>query len=402
MDDARIRDCASRGPARRIQQQYAAHARQEAANHERPFPGCLRRNSTLVSSFRVSAAGGMGKLTRRFLDPFQHHVNTTRRVGRGLRDPGSNPSAWWSLLFAAVLGLGSAVPAHAQTNLVVAFDKTDYRVVEGNSLTVTVTLSPAADRQVVIPIEVTPHTLAGVAAETADYTVTGLTGGNLTFAIGNASKTFVVTANQDTDLVIDDVNLDFGTLPAAVTSSRASDSYRAVVRILDDDFTKTGTAREDQPSNRFFTEVGVPKDPEGNEIIWWIDGPESRFFWVFPYTEHATHDFGFFLVRSGVVLDRAVKDRYEFFFYYSDGNETSGADPGCSPSTASACRADYRGTIVVNVTDAPEMGAALLRRAFPPLFMGVCARGRSLLGAPYGGTAFAPACFRAARAASPA
>ena len=49
-----------------------------------------------------------------------------------------------------------------------------------------------------------------------------------------------------------------------------------------------------------------------------------------------------------------------------------------------------------------ESGAALLRRAFPPLFMGVCAHGRSLLGAPYGGTAFAPACFRAARAASPA
>jgi hypothetical protein len=37
-----------------------------------------------------------------------------------------------------------------------------------------------------------------------------------------------------------------------------------------------------------------------------------------------------------------------------------------------------------------EKGAALLRRAFFSLFMGVCARGRSLLGAPYGGTAFAP------------
>ena len=49
-----------------------------------------------------------------------------------------------------------------------------------------------------------------------------------------------------------------------------------------------------------------------------------------------------------------------------------------------------------------ELGAALLRRVFPPLFMGVCAHGRSLLGAQYGGTAFAPACCRAARAAIPA
>ena len=37
-----------------------------------------------------------------------------------------------------------------------------------------------------------------------------------------------------------------------------------------------------------------------------------------------------------------------------------------------------------------RLGAALLRRAFSSLFMGVCARGHSLLGAPYGGTAFAP------------
>ena len=37
-----------------------------------------------------------------------------------------------------------------------------------------------------------------------------------------------------------------------------------------------------------------------------------------------------------------------------------------------------------------RLGAALLRRAFFSLFMGVCARGRFLLGAPYGGSAFAP------------
>ena len=80
--------------------------------------------------------------------------------------------AAWSVLFATVSILAFAVPAHAQvTPLVVGFDDTDYRVVEGESLTVTVTLTPAADRQVVIPIEATSYTLGGVGAEAGDYTV---------------------------------------------------------------------------------------------------------------------------------------------------------------------------------------------------------------------------------------
>ncbi|MCY4661994.1 MAG: tandem-95 repeat protein [Acidobacteria bacterium] len=258
-------------------------------------------------------------------------------------------------LAAGLFLLALAAQAHAQTALVVDFDDTDYRLVEGNSLTVTVTLTPVADREVVIPIEVTPYPNAAWAAETTDYTVSGLTGGNLAFAIGDASKTFVVTANHDDGLALEDVELDFGTLPDAVTSSRADETYRAVVRILDDDFSKTDTAREDQPSDRYFTFIAVPKDPEGDELIWWIEGPESQFFSVFTFTDHATHDFGLFVVRPGVVLDRAVKDRYEFLFNYSDGNEQSGPDPGCSASTPSACRADYFGTIVVNITDAPEI-----------------------------------------------
>ena len=67
------------------------------------------------------------------------------------------------------------MPAHAQTPLVVDFDKTDYRVVEGESLAVRVTLTPAADREVEIPIEVTGYTAVGFGAEDGDYTVRGLT-----------------------------------------------------------------------------------------------------------------------------------------------------------------------------------------------------------------------------------
>ena len=104
-------------------------------------------------------------------------------------------AAAWSVLFATASILAFAVPAHAQvTPLVVDFDDTDYRVVEGKSLTVTVTLTPAADREVVIPIQAAGYTAGGAGAEAGDYTVTGLTSGNLTFANGDESKTFVVTS----------------------------------------------------------------------------------------------------------------------------------------------------------------------------------------------------------------
>ena len=70
---------------------------------------------------------------------------------------------------------------------------------------------------------------------------------------------------------------------------------------------------------------------------------------------------------------------------------------------ASALRTDPHCLRRIEPTDPAviELGAALLRRAFSSLFMGVSLTG-ALLGAPCGGTAFAPACFRAARAGSPA
>ena len=110
--------------------------------------------------------------------------------------------------------------------------------------------------------------------------MTGLTSGNLTFANGDESKTFVVTANEDTEAAheIDDVELDFGTLPSGVTSSRSSQTYRAVVRILDDDFSKTVSAREDQPSDWRFGALAAPEDPEMQTLKWWIDGPEAQYF----------------------------------------------------------------------------------------------------------------------------
>ena len=74
---------------------------------------------------------------------------------------------------------GSGTPnTPAQT---VSFDADLYIVPEGSSVTVTVNLSPAADREVSIPV-----TLFSGSAEATDYTVTGLTNGELSFARNDA------------------------------------------------------------------------------------------------------------------------------------------------------------------------------------------------------------------------
>ena len=133
-----------------------------------------------------------------------------------------------------------------------------------------------------------------------------------------------------------------GTLPSGVTSSRSSQTYRAVVRILDDDFSKTVSAREDQPSDWRFGTLAAPADPEMQTLKWWIDGPEAQYFELGTPIIEPPWVFARFYVRSDTMLDRDVKDSYEFFVYYSDGTEQSGDDPDCSETTPSNCRPDYR------------------------------------------------------------
>ena len=243
--------------------------------------------------------------------------------------------------------------AYAQeTPLVVAFDDTDYRVIEGESLTVTVTLTPAADREVLVPFDATPLSQTGVPADRSDYSVNTH---DVTFDIGEAEKTFIFTAHQDSDLSIDDVKLVFASLPSGVTAAPSGTHlYDAMVRMLDDDYILMVDVREDHPLDQRFTHLGPPHSPEGYPLVHWISGPDARYFRVERYV-HTTHDLGFYYVRTDTVLDRAEKDMYEFFFHYSDGHEPTGPDPGCSEATPTNCRADYRGTIAVNVTDKPEI-----------------------------------------------
>ena len=117
-------------------------------------------------------------------------------------------------------GYGStkAIPVSEHLDLTVNYQAAAYTVTEGSSVTVTVTLSTAADRALAIPITIT----AG-SAESGDYTAGGFDGGNaLAFASGENSKAFTITANSDADTDDETLDLGFGTLPDKVTAGTTS------------------------------------------------------------------------------------------------------------------------------------------------------------------------------------
>ena len=108
----------------------------------------------------------------------------------------------------------------------VQFGATTYEVVEGETVTVAVTLSADPERTVVVPITHTPQSGAD---SPADYTVPP----SVTSNTGQMSKTFTFTAAQDeVDDDDESVRLSFGTLPPAVSLGTTT---QATVTITDDD-----------------------------------------------------------------------------------------------------------------------------------------------------------------------
>ena len=110
-------------------------------------------------------------------------------------------------------------PSDCTTKPEVSFSSSSYSVNEGSTRTVTVRLSPAAGVSVTIPVTVTRGS-----AESGDYTVSGLTNGNLIFSSTATSRTFTIEAEEDTDCDDETVNLGFGTLPSTVTRGSPSTS----------------------------------------------------------------------------------------------------------------------------------------------------------------------------------
>ena len=114
-------------------------------------------------------------------------------------------------------------PSPTTTALEVSFGEAAYTVNEGSSVTVTVNLSPDADRSVEVPVSVT-----GGTADSADYSVSGLTGGKLSFASGDGSASFTITAVEDSDSGAETVDLSFGDLPDRVSEGKQSTAQVAI------------------------------------------------------------------------------------------------------------------------------------------------------------------------------
>ena len=133
-------------------------------------------------------------------------------------------------------GVSAGTPARATVTIddddlrpyTVSLGSDAYSVDEGQTVEVEVSLNAAADRELDIPIDVS----AG-SAESGDYTVFDLSGGVVTFAVGESSKDFRVRALQEADYDDETVIVEIGSgLPARVSAGTPT---RATVTIDDDD-----------------------------------------------------------------------------------------------------------------------------------------------------------------------
>ena len=86
----------------------------------------------------------------------------------------------------------------AEARLTVAFSSDTYSVGEGEETTITVTVTPVADCDMMVAVEITDGTGA---------TISGLTNGMLTIARGNSSADFTVSGEQDDDVTDNAVTL---------------------------------------------------------------------------------------------------------------------------------------------------------------------------------------------------
>ena len=106
--------------------------------------------------------------------------------------------------------------------LTVAFGASTYEATEGGTAaTVSVTMNPASDRALAVPVTTDPA--AG------DFALSGLgANGQIAFATGDSSKTFTVAATEDADSDDETVTLGFGTLPGGVSAGTTATSAVAL------------------------------------------------------------------------------------------------------------------------------------------------------------------------------
>ena len=164
-------------------------------------------------------------------------------------------------------GGGGGGGGQQPTPLTVSFERGSYTVAEGNSVTVTVTLSDDPERTVTIPI--TRMDQDGASSD--DYS--GVPD-DVVFDSGDTEKTFTFTATDDTE---DDdgesVKLTFGTLPDTPVTVTAGTTDETVISITDDDPPTSLTVNFERGSytvtegNSVTVTVTLSDDPERTVTI---------------------------------------------------------------------------------------------------------------------------------------
>ena len=165
--------------------------------------------------------------------------------------------------------------------LEVSFKQATYSVSEGDSVSITVTMSPDTDRDVEIPVTI------GGDAETGDYEVSGLSDGKLSFASGDSSKSFTITTEDDSDRGDETLDLEFGEFPDAVSAETqaaavAASRFPPPRTNRQPEFTESGlTGCSEAENSESSANIGTPvsaTDPDGDELTYTLGGDDAASF----------------------------------------------------------------------------------------------------------------------------
>ncbi len=156
----------------------------------------------------------------------------------------------------------------------VSFSSRSYSVKEGEDRDITVRLSHPTGHRLRIPVTVTNGT-----AQSDDYSVSGLTRGELTFKPHDTSESFTISASEDTDSDDDEtVNLGFGTLPSHVSAG----STRTATLTIDDVPPPNSDPVISGPASVFYRENRTDRvaaytasDDDGDTISWSLSGIDA-------------------------------------------------------------------------------------------------------------------------------
>ena len=203
------------------------------------------------------------------------------------------------------------------SSLSVSFSPGSQTVNEGSSATVTVTVDPAADRSLSIPVSASSSN-----AESGDYSVNGTP---LTFVSGDATKTFTISTENDSDRDDETVDLAFGQLPAAVgTGSQATASLTIndtttepstnAVPEFASDATTTLLVPENTPAGENIGDPFTATDDDDTTLTYSLDDQDGASFEVDASGQ----------IKTKSALDYETKDTYAVTVSVHDGRDPFG------------------------------------------------------------------------------